>query len=261
MNFKHMDFQKKTMLALVVLLIVILVYAVAFAAPVRRKSEECQEELVQTERQIREQKDLSENKRWIEQEMDGLPFRMEELPEYNNQKHEMKELKEIFGLDENVKKSNLSVGYTWNANIIVGAQKGERAYNIWLKSLYTGADLNKIDEVQISEKTESNTVANVVSAITNFTSEWVEEFCEHPGGKIMETIMDPLGHVLGDGAQWLANLVQALPDDTYRDTLVLYTYKDLATDNKDGVDNTGIYGDGTTTKSSTLRTAPSTFSV
>ena len=28
--------------------------------------------------------------------MDGLPFRMEELPEYNNQKHEMKELKEIF---------------------------------------------------------------------------------------------------------------------------------------------------------------------
>ena len=96
MNFKHMDFQKKTMLTLVVLLIVILVYAVAFAAPVRRKSEECQEELVRTERQIREQKDLSENKRWIEQEMDGLPFRMEELPEYNNQKHEMKELKEIF---------------------------------------------------------------------------------------------------------------------------------------------------------------------
>ena len=70
----------------------------------------------------------------------------------------------------------------------------------------------------------------------------------------METIMDPLGHVLGDGAQWLANLVQALPDDTYRDTLVLYTYKDLATDNKDGVDNTGIYGDGTTTKSSTKST-------
>lgn len=65
MNFKHMDFQKKTMLALVVLLIVILVYTVAFAAPVRRKIEECQEELVQTERQIREQKDLSENKRWI----------------------------------------------------------------------------------------------------------------------------------------------------------------------------------------------------
>ena len=91
-----MDFQKKTMLTLVVLLIVILVYTVAFAAPVRRKIEECQEELVQTERQIREQKDLSENKRWIEQEMDGLPFRMEELPEYNNQKHEMKELKEIF---------------------------------------------------------------------------------------------------------------------------------------------------------------------
>ena len=50
MNFKHMDFQKKTMLTLIVLLIVILVYAVAFAAPVRRKSEECQEELVQTER-------------------------------------------------------------------------------------------------------------------------------------------------------------------------------------------------------------------
>ena len=171
-----------------------------------------------------------------------------------NQRFTIKELKEIFGLDENVKKSNLSVGYTWNANIIVGAQKGERAYNIWLKSLYTGADLNKIDEVQISEKTESNTVANVVSAITNFTSEWVEEFGEHPGGKIMETIMDPLGHVLGDGAQWLANLVQALPDDTYRDTLVLYTYKDLATDNKDGVDNTGIYGDGTTTKSSTKST-------
>lgn len=66
MNFKHMDFQKKTMLALVVLLIVILVYAVVFAAPVRRKSEEFQEELVRTERQIREQKDLSENKRWMD---------------------------------------------------------------------------------------------------------------------------------------------------------------------------------------------------
>ena len=42
MNFKHMDFQKKTMLTLVVLLIVILVYTVAFVAPVRRKIEEYQ---------------------------------------------------------------------------------------------------------------------------------------------------------------------------------------------------------------------------
>ena len=37
MNFKHMDFQKKTMLALVVLLIVILVYAVVFAACQKEK--------------------------------------------------------------------------------------------------------------------------------------------------------------------------------------------------------------------------------
>ncbi len=74
MNFKHMDFQKNTIWHWLFSLIVILVYAVVFAAPVRRKSEEFQEELVRTERQIREQKDLSENKRWIEQEMDGLPF-------------------------------------------------------------------------------------------------------------------------------------------------------------------------------------------
>lgn len=174
-----------------------------------------------------------------------------------NQRFTINELKKVFGLDENVKESDLSVGYTWNANIIVGAEDVERAYNIWLKSLYTGADLNKINDVQIDDETESNVVANVTSAVTNLMSnwsDWVEEFCEHPVGKIMETIMDPLGHVLGDGAQWLANLVQALPDDTYRDTLVLYTYKDLATDNKDGVDNTGISGDGTTVKSNTKST-------
>ena len=110
MNFKHMDFQKKTMLTLVVLLIVILVYTVALQRLSEGKAKNVKKNWCKTERQIREQKDLSENKRWIEQEMDGLPFRMEELPEYNNQKHEMKELKEILmvslDMDWNFKQKN-----------------------------------------------------------------------------------------------------------------------------------------------------------
>lgn len=171
-----------------------------------------------------------------------------------NARFTIDELKEVFGLDESVKKDDLKEGYTWNVNIIVGANNSERDYYIWLKALYSGADLNKIDEVETSDKTKSNVAANVASAITNGVADWVKEFCEHPGGKIIETIMDPLGHVLGDGAQWIANLVQSLPDDTYRDTLVLYTYKDLATDNEDGVDNTGISSDSTTTTSNNKST-------
>ena len=164
-----------------------------------------------------------------------------------NQRFTIDELKEVFGLDENVQKDTLKVGYTWNVNLVVGAQDVEKAYNIWVKTLYAGSDLNKIDTVQTDNTTESNTFANLTSTITNGVSKWVEEFCEHPVGKIIETFMDPLGHVLGDGAQWVANLIQSLPDDTYRDGIVLYTYKDLATDNEDGVDNTGISGDSTST--------------
>lgn len=96
MSPKNRHSQKKIMLVFLVLVLVILVYAIAFAAPVRNKMEYYQEELERTERQIREQEDLSGNKEWMEQEIAGLPFRMEELPEYNNQKNEMKELKEIF---------------------------------------------------------------------------------------------------------------------------------------------------------------------
>lgn len=165
-----------------------------------------------------------------------------------NARFTIDELKEVFGLDESVKKDDLKEGYTWNVNIIVGANNSQIDYYIWLKALYSGADLNKIDEVETSDKTKSNVAANVASAITNGVADWVKEFCEHPGGKIIETIMDPLGSVLGDGAQWLANLIQSIPDDTYRDTLVLYTYKDLATDNEDGTDNTGISEDSTSTQ-------------
>lgn len=96
MNPKYMNFQKKTLLVLAVLLAAILIYVVAFALPIRRKIAVYQEELVQTERQIREQKDLSGNREWMEQEIEDLPYRLEDLPEYNNQKNEMKELKEIF---------------------------------------------------------------------------------------------------------------------------------------------------------------------
>ena len=168
-----------------------------------------------------------------------------------DQRFSLKELKENFGLDENVTKDDLSVGYKWDANIKVKAQKAERGYYIYLESLYTGADLNKIDNEEISNESANNTVADVVNAVTNGVADWVEEFCEHPLGKITETIMDPLGHVIGDGAQWLANLIQSVPEDTYRDTQVLYTYKDLATDNEDGVDNTGVLDNNTSNSSST----------
>ena len=115
MSPKNRHSQKKIMLVFLVLALVILVYAIAFAAPVRNKMELYQEELEQTERQIREQKDLSGNKQWMEQEIAGLPFRLEELPEYNNQKYEMKELKEIFdgvsdyGLEFQMEKINESL--------------------------------------------------------------------------------------------------------------------------------------------------------
>lgn len=164
-----------------------------------------------------------------------------------NQRFSIDELKEVFGLDENVQKDALKVGYIWNVNLVVGAENVEKAYNIWLKTLYAGSDLNKIDGIQTDNTTESNTFANLTSTITNKVAKWVEEFCEHPVGKIIQTIMDPIGNVVGDGIQMIANLVQSLPNDTYRDSLVLYTYKDLATDNKDGVDNTGISGDSTST--------------
>ena len=171
-------------------------------------------------------------------------------------KFTIKELKEWWGLNENVTDAELKNGYTWNTNIIVegsgniATDHSTLSYNIYLKKLYAGDDLNKIDGEKTSDDDASATTADTRETISNVVktfAEWVKEFCEHPVGKIIETFMDPLGHVLGDGAQWVANLIQSLPDDTYRDGIVLYTYKDLATDNEDGVDNTGISGDSTST--------------
>lgn len=171
-----------------------------------------------------------------------------------------KDLKEIYGYKDEYEKS----GNTWDAILIlkpISGKDGEEALSeqesehksfvLEIDSIYTGTDGIKQGELVSTDNTsgsmEDIDVDDAGRKITNGIAKWVEEFCEHTGGKIIQTIMDPIGNVIGDGIQWIANLVQSLPDDTYRDKIVLYTYKDLATDNKDGVDNTGISGDSTST--------------
>lgn len=148
-------------------------------------------------------------------------------------------LEEWFGLDKNVKDSDLVKGYSWDANMIVVGM-GETVepevkvieYPIMLKALYTGDDLNKIDNVQ-TDGTPNNanmtdTMDKTIDVATKVAA-WAAEFLENPGGKMTTVIMDGL-LFLADGIQYWASSFQTLGDHTARDFTITYTYDDLQKD-------------------------------
>lgn len=150
-------------------------------------------------------------------------------------KYTIKELKEWWGLDEKVTDAELKKGYTWNTNIIVegsgniATDHSTLSYNIYLKKLYAGDDLDKIDGEKTSDKDASATTADTrkkVVEIAKAVTDWVAKFLKNVWGTIISTIMDFFG-MLGDAIQWLANTIQ-----TDEGNAVLYSYKYLSGDKK-----------------------------
>lgn len=157
------------------------------------------------------------------------------------------ELKKWWGLDENVKESQLKKGYKWNTNIIVGATGDHGTdysaleYNIYLKALYAGDDLNKIDGETTSNESADATVADsreniaeTAKKIASVVDDWLADFMKNPWGKIVSTLMDFFGSI-GDSIQWLANSIQLKGG-----TKVLYTYTYLSGD-KSGAKERNLY--------------------
>ena len=156
-----------------------------------------------------------------------------------NERFTIDELKEIFGLDESLSKSDLKEGYQWKVSLIGTASRVERGYNIVLKFLYAGSDLNKVYSVQTDDTEQDNIVADNADKMDKLV-DWFKDFAAHPVGKIIQAVMDWFTEVIGDSMQYLANLVQRIPDKTYKGRDVLYSYKILETDSE--YDGTG--GDG-----------------
>lgn len=158
-------------------------------------------------------------------------------------RYTLKELKKWWGLDEGVTESDLKKGYTWKTNIIVeasgnfGTDHSTLAYNIYLKKLFAGDDLDKIDGEVTSDEDADATVADdrkKIETMAKVVEDWAVDFMKNPWGKIVSTLMDFFG-MIGDGIQWLANSIQ-LKDGTK----VLYTYTYLSGD-KSGAKERNLY--------------------
>ena len=158
-------------------------------------------------------------------------------------RYTLKELKKWWGLDEGVTESDLKKGYTWKTNIIVeasgnfGTDHSTLAYSIYLKKLFAGDDLDKIDGEVTSDEDADATVADdrkKIETMAKVVEDWVADFMKNPWGKIVSTLMDFFG-MIGDGIQWLANSIQ-LKDGTK----VLYTYTYLSGD-KSGAKERNLY--------------------
>lgn len=145
-----------------------------------------------------------------------------------NQEHSINTLKEDFGLNEKCSDDDLYEGYTWNANIIVRAFQEQAAYNICLKKIYTGEDLNKIDEEETSSEWAPNgstDIGQIVMKATETAKRWIRK---NPLGAIA-AFFAHLPRTLGDIFQYWANIVQTLPDGNAGHFGVTYKYEKLVT--------------------------------
>ena len=152
----------------------------------------------------------------------------------------LEELKEYFGLDENVKDSDLKKGYRWNTNVIGKATRAERGYYIYLESLYAGEDLNKIYSVQTSDKEQNNVVADN-SAKYEKIVDGIAKYGKDVVGKIVQTIADWFMTHISDAIQIWANLIQMVSDKTNKKQDLTYSYKYLKADGQnDGNNEEGL---------------------
>lgn len=141
------------------------------------------------------------------------------------QKHSIDTLKEIFGLNEKCNDDELYEGYTWDANIIVKTYQEQSAYNIWLKRIYTGEDLNKIDEEETSDKWAPNGATDLAQIITKTSKKWL-------GTNIGGAIAAFFAHIprtFGDIFQYWANIIQTLPDGNAGHFGVTYKFNEITT--------------------------------
>ena len=145
-----------------------------------------------------------------------------------------KQLKEWFGLNENIGEYDLKEGYAWNTNLIVtsngesGNDFGGIGYQIYLKELYAGEDLSKVDGEETDNAEVEAPMSNIQSKVTT-TTKWIEQFVNNDSGFMNDRFMDVIG-TLGDFFQLVANLPQTLEEKTASDSVVLYGYEFLSSD-------------------------------
>ncbi len=140
---------------------------------------------------------------------------------YNGEKNNeftLKELQEIFGLDTNVSSNDLKVGYNWEANIIARCRRihennHEVSFMISLEKLYTGADLDKINDQKTSDKEVEAIAADLSEDIENGVNgvlDAVDTLAHLPELIVSKIAGLILG--LGDAIQAGANAIPSLID-------------------------------------------------
>lgn len=143
------------------------------------------------------------------------------------------QLKELFGLDENVSENELKEGYSWRTNIIVRTDGEFRddvttSYSCYLKALYAGEDLSKIDGVETDDEERNATAGDFVAGAKKV---WdiASNFPENPVGTICTLFLELLRAIF-DAIQILVNSIQTLTLHTAGDWRLAYSYNDLAAD-------------------------------
>ena len=166
------------------------------------------------------------------------------------------DLKEYFGLGENVSESLLNKEYYWDANVIVvGPKDYEKAdtsamgmgqYILYLKSLYTGDDLSKIDGETVSDEENPSDVADFQNGIYDaanktldfLSSEEAKKFAKNPIGYVLTPLYDGLRDILGDYPMVFAHAI------TFSNTKITYKVDELKSDENSAINkytNVGEY--------------------
>lgn len=109
----------------------------------------------------------------------------------------------------------------------VGGGLGQ--YSIWLKALYTGSDLNKIDG-SVTDNTENKsdvadtnkTTADIIgTGYKILTSDILKRFIKNPIGFVSTYFFEGLRYILGDSIQTLAQII------SFSDTKIEYNFDEL----------------------------------
>ena len=155
----------------------------------------------------------------------------------NNGKSSFKidDLKNMFGLVKNEKEENLYDGYKWNVNIIAKMQTGKTSgrdiYNVKLKALYAGEDINEVYDADVDDGNFEEKNKSVVDDgfelydMIKSAQKWIT----NAGGGLVGLI-SAFFRTVGDISQYWANIVQTVADGNAMHMGVTYDYKDLKKD-------------------------------
>lgn len=161
------------------------------------------------------------------------------------------QLKDLFGLNENLNDEDLKEGSKWKTNIIVKT-KGEiptdhstNSFNYYLKALYAGSDLSEIDKEKVDdEEVKADTEdfrQNIEDAYNMLNSEMAKRFAKNPYGFALTYLYEGFRYLFGDSVLALAHTI------TFSNTKFVYSYDQLDTEEYEDINkytNVGKYKNG-----------------